>query len=190
MGIREEKAYATKKKIVDSARKLIREKGIDGVSVDDIMKDANLAKGSFYVYYKKKEDVIQDIGCMEFRYINDEIRTMQESDVVEILKYYYQRYREGVFSIGVEIAKCWLQSNLNCRCKLEYDLNTIGDIIKKGVEKRQLKDETDVKRLTYRILSNLYGLTQIWIMANGKIEYQQEEAAREIEDILRPFLTR
>ena len=72
MGKREEQALQTKTKIITAAKLLIREKGIDNVSVDDITKQAGVAKGSYYVYFKKKEDIVGEIGCMEFRYINEE----------------------------------------------------------------------------------------------------------------------
>ena len=190
MGIREEKAMITKNKIIEAASVLIKEKGLDNVSVDDITKEAQVAKGSFYVYYKKKEDIINDIGCMEFRYINDEIKNIENKGILEILKFYYHRYLEGVLSIGKEIAKCWLQNNLNCRCKIEYDYYTISDILNKAKKNDELKQETDVSVLTYRIISNLYGLTLIWIMSDGNIKYEEEELDVEVNDILIPFIKR
>ena len=190
MGIREEKAMITKNKIIEAARILIKEKGLDNVSVDDITKEAQVAKGSFYVYYKKKEDIINDIGCMEFRYINDEIKNMEDRNILEILKFYYHRYQEGVLSIGREISKCWLQNNLNCRCKIEYDYNTISDILINAIKKNELNEDTNVTALTYKIMSNLYGLTLIWIMSNGSIKDEGEELNVQVEDILIPYLKR
>ncbi len=49
MGKREENAIQTKTKIIEAAKTLIRENGIDNVSVDDITKLAGVAKGSYYV---------------------------------------------------------------------------------------------------------------------------------------------
>ncbi len=52
---------AKKQRLEDSAIRLFLEKGIAETSVNDIVKDANLAKGTFYVYYKDKAALTYDI---------------------------------------------------------------------------------------------------------------------------------
>ena len=188
MGKREENAIQTKTKIIEAAKTLIRENGIDNVSVDDITKLAGVAKGSYYVYFKKKEDIVGAIGCMEFRYINEELSKMDNLDIISKLKYYFIRYKEGVKDLGVEISKCWLQNNLNCRCKLEYDFNSISSIIRIAVEKKELKEDTNVSSLTYKIISILYGLMLIWIMADGSINLDENFDNINIKELLFPYL--
>jgi len=188
MGKREEKANQTKTKIVEAARTLVREKGLENVSVDDITKLAGVAKGSFYVYYKKKEDIISDIGCLEFRYINEELEKMSNLDIISKLDYYFKRYKEGVFSLGVLITKSWLQNNLNCRCKLEYDYNTISNIINDAIKNNELKKDTDVDSLTYRIITILYGLMLIWIMNGGNIDINDKRIDVDVYNLLFPFM--
>ena len=156
MGIRDEKASQTKNKIIEAAKELIKDKGLSNVSVDDITKQAGVAKGSFYVYFKKKEDIIGEIGCMEFRYINEELNNMNNLNIKEKLNYYSKKYKDGVLELGIEISKCWLQNNLNCRCKLEYDYSAISNIIKDAIKNNELKKDTNVSILTYKIISALY----------------------------------
>ena len=47
----------TKKKIVQSARRLFNRHGFDAVSIDDMMADAGLTRGSFYAYFQSKGDL-------------------------------------------------------------------------------------------------------------------------------------
>ena len=188
MGIRDEKASQTKNKIIEAAKELIKEKGLSNVSVDDITKHAGVAKGSFYVYFKKKEDIIGEIGCMEFRYINEELNNMNNLNIKEKLNYYAKRYKDGVLELGIEISKCWLQNNLNCRCKLEYDYSAISNIIKDAIKNNELKNDTNVSILTYRIISALYGLMLIWIMADGSIDIEDVDDGTKFSDILMPFI--
>ena len=103
MNKRDESAIKTKDKIINAARTLIKDNGIDNVSVDDITKAAGVAKGSYYVYFKKKEDIISEIGCLEFRYINEEMNEMKNQGVADKLKYYFKRYKEGLLELGVEL---------------------------------------------------------------------------------------
>lgn len=55
---RKSRAAETKNKIYKSAEYLFSKNGFDAVSVDDIVKLANVAKGSFYVHFKSKDELI------------------------------------------------------------------------------------------------------------------------------------
>jgi TetR/AcrR family transcriptional repressor of nem operon len=46
------------KRIVESASRLMRKKGIESTSVDDVMKKASLTHGGFYRHFASKEDLI------------------------------------------------------------------------------------------------------------------------------------
>lgn len=54
---RQKKAQA----IRDASLLLFLERGIEGVSVDDIMKSARMAKGSFYRYYADQRALVEDL---------------------------------------------------------------------------------------------------------------------------------
>ena len=46
-------------RIVDSASRLLRERGVDGASVSDVMKDAGLTHGGFYKHFANKEALVE-----------------------------------------------------------------------------------------------------------------------------------
>ena len=48
---RKEKATKTKRKIFETAVRLIKENGYNNVTISEICKSAGVAKGSFYVHY-------------------------------------------------------------------------------------------------------------------------------------------
>ena len=50
-------ALETRKKIIEAARIVISKKGFEAVSIDDIMTEAGLGKGTFYTHFERKEDV-------------------------------------------------------------------------------------------------------------------------------------
>jgi TetR/AcrR family transcriptional regulator, transcriptional repressor for nem operon len=47
----------TRQKIIRSARRLFNRHGFDAVSIDDVMADAGLTRGSFYSYFDSKGDL-------------------------------------------------------------------------------------------------------------------------------------
>ena len=57
MGKVEDNKKRKKNAIVDSAFSLFIQNGINETSIADIMKKAELAKGTFYLYFKDKYDV-------------------------------------------------------------------------------------------------------------------------------------
>lgn len=68
---RKEQKVQTRKVLIDSARKVIADKGIDETQIADITRAAGVAHGTFYVHFKSKEELI-DLLVGQF---NENIRT-------------------------------------------------------------------------------------------------------------------
>ena len=57
MRVSREKFAETRDRILDTAARLFREKGFDGIGLGDIMKAAGLTHGGFYGHFGSKEDL-------------------------------------------------------------------------------------------------------------------------------------
>ena len=57
MPLKEEK----KRNIIEKSRELFKEKGYNETKVEDITKALGISKGSFYTYFKSKEEVSIEI---------------------------------------------------------------------------------------------------------------------------------
>ena len=57
MRVTREKAAENRARIVETASRLFREKGFDGVGLDAIMKDVGLTHRGFYGHFTSKEDL-------------------------------------------------------------------------------------------------------------------------------------
>lgn len=55
------KKISTRQKIINSAYRLFYERGFNGTSIDDILKDAGLNKGSLYHIFKSKKEVLLSV---------------------------------------------------------------------------------------------------------------------------------
>ena len=53
--LQQDRSRATRRAIIEAAETLWREHGFDAVSVEDVCKRANVAKGTFYFYFPRKE---------------------------------------------------------------------------------------------------------------------------------------
>src|SRR5260370_21834697 len=57
MKVPREQVAKNRQRILEVASKLFREKGFDGVSVDNIMKSAGLTHGAFYGHFASKDEL-------------------------------------------------------------------------------------------------------------------------------------
>ncbi|MBN2910440.1 TetR/AcrR family transcriptional regulator [Polycladomyces sp. WAk] len=51
----------TKQQMIDTAFRLIAEKGYDAMSIDDIMSEIGKTKGAFYTHFQSKEDLLYEV---------------------------------------------------------------------------------------------------------------------------------
>ena len=60
MRVSREKAAENRERIVETASRLFREKGVDGVGIDAIMSGAGLTHGGFYGHFASKDDLVAE----------------------------------------------------------------------------------------------------------------------------------
>ena len=53
--------YERKNEILDAAQELFLTQGYEKTSVDNIIKKVGVAKGTFYYYFKSKEDLLDKL---------------------------------------------------------------------------------------------------------------------------------
>ncbi|ACO03984.1 MAG TPA: TetR/AcrR family transcriptional regulator [Persephonella sp.] len=70
----------TKERLINSAVKIFSEKGYFNTKVSDIVKDAGVAQGTFYLYFKSKEEIFLSIVEYIVDQINGTIEKFISSD--------------------------------------------------------------------------------------------------------------
>src|SRR2546421_954752 len=58
MKVSREQAAQNRERIVETAARLFRERGFEGIGVADLMKEAGLTHGGFYGHFSSKEDLM------------------------------------------------------------------------------------------------------------------------------------
>lgn len=83
-----QKAQETKRRIMTSAQKLFHKKGFEATSVREITEAAGCAKGTFYLYFETKLDLLTEISKNLFTEINNiitkELSTMTDDPFSQI----------------------------------------------------------------------------------------------------------
>lgn len=80
--LRKEKEKEFKQNLItDAARKLFIEKGFDETTMDDIAREAGFAKGTVYLYFKSKNELMAFIVLASYDSFFDEIEAMAAREI-------------------------------------------------------------------------------------------------------------
>lgn len=55
------KKLEKKKKIIETAYQLFQSVGVSATAIDDVVKNAGIARGTFYLYFKDKSDLLEQL---------------------------------------------------------------------------------------------------------------------------------
>ncbi|MFM0620357.1 TetR/AcrR family transcriptional regulator [Paraburkholderia nemoris] len=78
MGHSQADKQATHERIVQVAARRLRERGIDGISVGDIMKEAGLTVGGFYKHFESRDALVTEafiLALQDIEHVQDALKT-------------------------------------------------------------------------------------------------------------------
>lgn len=170
-------AAETRKKLVETAKSIICDKGLANTSIDEITEACGVSKGTFYTYFKRKEDIVYELSEKMF----DEILANAQkykgtiSEKLENYMIHFSRYIErGSLKLAQEWIKNVVDSDLSDvgTNKLKKDLSAVKDLIQSGVENRELRPDTPVETLSNTINDLLYGQMLCWAFSGGAYSFE------------------
>ena len=169
------KAEKTRSRLLESARRLISERGFDHVSVEDITKDSGVAKGTFYHYFECKEEVVAELSFQSIQTIIKKAIDY-DGDVRERCLYYFiELYKDASWS-GVRLVRQWMKETMEAETPdsrtrecLDGIRNTVMDIVTGlGKGKGELRADAPLDMLSKLLMSHFFGVLTIWCMMNGE----------------------
>ena len=176
--IRQARAVETRKRIVSAAKKLITENGFENVSIEDIAKEADVSTGSFYTYFKRKEDIIEELNQATFYRLAEITNEMTDKDFDERLKYYCREFLAEIERVGIEICRQWIRGNISPvrivisdkeTTKYEHDYSAMRSLIEEGIRRGELTGNIPVDETALFINTQLYGLMVAWCMTDADV---------------------
>jgi TetR/AcrR family transcriptional repressor of nem operon len=108
MRVSREQARRNREHVVDVSSRLFRERGFDGVGVDDLMKEAGLTRGGFYGQFRSKEDLKIEASRRAFSTNKDKISKVvaeaAEGKLAALAKFYLSDSHIGRRGDGCTLA--------------------------------------------------------------------------------------
>lgn len=191
-------ALETKKKLLEAGKRLICEKGLANTSVEEITRTCGVSKGTFYTYFKRKEDISLELSRDMFHEILENAKA-QEGDFLKKLTAYMVNFSGYIEQAGVKLSQEWVKNVVNPNLvtnetdkgKLQSDLSSVRHLIEFGREREMLKADTPIIPLTHALVDLLYGQMLCWNMSDGS--YSLKERTQEfcdtcLETMLRRWL--
>ncbi|MEJ5301628.1 MAG: TetR/AcrR family transcriptional regulator [Thermodesulforhabdaceae bacterium] len=166
-------------RILDAAVRVFAKKGFYQSRVSDIAREAGVADGTIYLYFKNKDDILISIFEEKMRtaisYFQQKIS--QEESALFKLKRFVRVHLE-LFKNNPELAAV-LQVELrqSSRFMKEYKkvelkrfLDLIGDIVKQGQEEGVFRKDIPVSLVKRFVFGALDEVISTWVSSGGRFE--------------------
>ncbi len=186
-----------REKIIDCAVNEFSNYDYNQASINRIVKDAGIAKGSFYQYFEDKLDLykylLNIIGDIKLKYISKHMLNADENDFFDYLK--------KTFAAGIEfsskeikfanIGNRLIKSDENLKNKIYGDINDRGteyieSLIKKGQLDDNIRKDIDSKFIAYLITYLNFASAEFYFKIYDKFENngQYVQFSNQIIDML------
>lgn len=165
-------AMETKKKLLAAAKRLIGERGLADVAVEEITGACGVAKGTFYTYFKKKEDIVFELSEEMFGEILENAINAA-GGAAEKLKNYMSHFSECIEKSGVKLAQEWVRGVVEPpkdgseKTKLASDLADMRTLLLFLEETQKLR-EGAAAALAGTLVDLAYGQMLCWCMTDGQ----------------------
>lgn len=165
--------------IIDAAVEVIAENGYHQSQVSKIAKQAGVADGTIYLYFKNKEDILislfkEKMGQFIERMEEDikEKVTAKEKLALVISKHF--SLLAGDHNLAIVTQLELRQSNLELRQKineiLKGYLNILDGILTEGIQSGELKEGLDVRLARQMIFGTIDETVTTWVMNDQKYD--------------------
>ena len=170
-----------KEQIIKASVKLFREKGYEGTKISDIPARAGIGKGTFYQYFRNKEDLFIECADSIFHEIGENIPEIQEeTDPIKKLRMrgiYFGRYQRHVMEMLNLLRGAAVQGGNPVKEKLDEAMKDLTEPLREDLEKAMQQGQ--IRKMDSRFLAHmLMGVAEY-------ILYYSEENKMEFDEITR-----
>jgi TetR/AcrR family fatty acid metabolism transcriptional regulator len=169
--------------ILDAAVKVFADKGYYGARVSDIAREAGIAYGLVYHYFKNKEDLLISIFRNRWGLFDQAVhKIMEEKDdprlmISSIISFLFHTYKNNPKVIEVmilDVAKSTRFFNGENIRQFTDLFSLISEIVRRGQDKGIFKKDLDTKLAAYCLYGSVERIMLRWILEDKKTITDQE----------------
>lgn len=185
---------ATKKDIKEAAKKLFAEKGVDSISINDIVSEAGIAKGTFYNYYKSKNELIDDVFTEISEKIiadipvfstNKQAEEITIDSVLEVIDYVFLEAKKNISFLKIMKNDLSYEENFNYKKHFVEALKAkFNEILKLSpcLHEEEISIEIAIYIIVDMVINTCYNSIVL------KRPYKEEEAVIVLKNLLKKII--
>lgn len=163
------KAERTKQFILETAAPLYNEKGISGVSIDDVLEATKLTKGCIYGHFQGKDDLSEQVIEYSLNSMTEKVaatvlkQTTAKGKINAFIDFYknpIDTYIAGgcpIFNTAVEADDNFPAIKQKVAKKLLEGQQALSDIIKQGIDDGEFSQQLDSQRFAFKLVAAIEG---------------------------------
>lgn len=173
---RTKQAAATKKRLLKNGMRLITEKGVDNVAVEEIAKAAGVSVGTFYYYFPSKLDLVASIRWKIDAYFEQEVADLLNADTcrqnLRIFFYHYAKHTEEngwniIFSLIASDSAMVISGDRFLQLLLQ-------DLLTQGQNAGELTREISAREMMRELLVIAHGIVLDWAINKGETDIYKD----------------
>ncbi|MGG6312697.1 TetR/AcrR family transcriptional regulator [Paenibacillus macerans] len=163
--------------ILDAAEKVIAENGFHGSQVSKIAKEAGVADGTIYLYFKNKEDILislfQDRLGKLVELFHQSIRetSTAEEALRKVCEIHFTQLEQNVhlaYVTQIELRQSSLELRKAIGLSVKPYITLIEHILKRGIEEGSFRADLDTKLTRQLIFGALDEVVTSWLISGMK----------------------
>lgn len=167
------------KQIIDAAVVVIAENGYHHAQVSKIAKQAGVADGTIYLYFKNKEDILISLFEEKMGQFVREIRSKMtgQTNVIDqldvLITSHFQMLADD-HHLAIVTQLELRQSNKDIRLKInkvlkEY-LLLVDEVLNNGVEAKVLREDLDIRLARQMVFGTIDEVATTWVINDQKYD--------------------
>lgn len=169
----------TEKNLLKTAVRLIEKNGYNNVSVDRICREAKVAKGTFYLYFKSKTDILleilSEINVEMFKNKTWVDSVSPEQQLIEYTHCYLGVVTQQGHEFSKVILKIIMDESPNpLRVHANLHSDHISDILENGRKQGFFNTSISAEDQTMHIQSLLFGIILSWCSRSASFDIQEQ----------------
>lgn len=163
------KAEKTKQFILETASPLYNEKGISGVSIDDVLEATKLTKGCIYGHFNGKDDLSEQVIDFSLKKMSEKVAAVISKGKTpkEKIFFYLDFYKNPmdtyiaggcpIFNTAVEADDNFPAIKKKVATVLTTGQEEISNILKEGIAKGEFSKKLNAEVFAFKMLSAVEG---------------------------------
>ncbi|MCA0385431.1 MAG: TetR/AcrR family transcriptional regulator [Firmicutes bacterium] len=166
---RQLQAIETKNRIYQAAIKLMEQQGFQDMKIEEVCKLAGVSVGSFYNYFKSKNEILMEIYKRADHYFESVVaQDLTEDRTADKIITYFVHYAAYNEMTGLETVKqLFHPSNKLFVSKGRFMQALLMQVIKEGQEKGEISTELSPEDMTEFFFIAARGISYDWCSREG-----------------------